>query len=348
MAPNLRMTLFALQARLGRWPLWKKILAENALFQKEAAKIIFNGSLGAERHVLFSYSYAALDLFREAKRRGWQTVLGQIDPGWGEQRLVDKLRARFPEWAGRPEMTPPSYYWTEWREECDLADRIAVNSEWSKSLLVKEGIAVEKIEVVPLAYKPAGGRSDELRVKSSDVARSYPDEFSKERPMRVLFLGQAIVRKGIHDLADAARLLGDGPCHFDVVGRHPALPTGIPSSMTFHGQVPRNQAREWFERADVFVLPTHSDGFALTQLEAMAHGLPVIATPCCGEVVQDGINGVVVPAGDAAVLAEAIRGLAREPQRLAAMSRAALETVGDFGIDRVGDGLLGGVRASAQ
>jgi glycosyltransferase involved in cell wall biosynthesis len=80
----------------------------------------------------------------------------------------------------------------------------------------------------------------------------------------------------------------------------------------------------------------------------MAHGLPVIATPCCGEVVQDGINGVVVPAGDAAVLAEAIRGLAREPQRLAAMSRAALETVGDFGIDRVGDGLLGGVRASAQ
>ena len=166
--------------------------------------------------------------------------------------------------------------------------------------------------------------------------------------MRVLFLGQAIVRKGIHDLADAARLLGDGPCHFDVVGRHPALPTGIPSSMTFHGQVPRNQATEWFERADVFVLPTHSDGFALTQLEAMAHGLPVIATPCCGEVVQDGINGVVVPAGDAAVLAEAIRGLAREPQRLAAMSRAALETVGDFGIVRVGDGLLGGVRASAQ
>ena len=367
MAPNLRMTLFALQARLGRWPLWKKIVAENALFQKEAAKIIFNGSLGAERHVLFSYSYAALDLFREAKRRGWQTVLGQIDPGWGEQRLVDKLRARFPEWAGRPEMTPPSHYWTEWREECDLADRIVVNSEWSKSLLVKEGIAVEKIEVVPLAFDESvergagsrewrekrGGRQtdikgEELRVKSSDVARSYPDEFSKERPMRVLFLGQAIVRKGIHDLADAARLLGEGPCHFDVVGRHPALPTGIPSSMTFHGQVPRNQATEWFERADVFVLPTHSDGFALTQLEAIAHGLPVIATPCCGEVVQDGINGVVVPAGDAAVLAEAIRGLAREPQRLAAMSRAALETVGDFGIDRVGDGLLGGVRASAQ
>ena len=58
-APNLRMLIFALQARVGRWPLWKKILAENAVFQKEAAKIIFGSALGAERHVLFSYSYAA-------------------------------------------------------------------------------------------------------------------------------------------------------------------------------------------------------------------------------------------------------------------------------------------------
>lgn len=166
--------------------------------------------------------------------------------------------------------------------------------------------------------------------------------------MLVLFLGQAYVRKGIQDLVEAARLLGEGPWHFDVVGRYEALPSDIPSNMTFHGQVLRNQARDWFERADLFVLPTHSDGFALTQLEAMAHGLPVIATPCCGEVVRDGVNGVVVPAGDAAVLAKTIRGLASQPQRLAVMSRAAPETVGDFGIDRVGDGLLGRVESSAQ
>lgn len=349
MAPNLRMLLFAVQVRSGRWPLWKKNLEENALFQREAAKIIFGGALGAERHVLFSYSYAARDLFREAKRRGWRTVLGQIDPGPGEQRLVDKLRARHPQWVDSPEKTvPPPHYWEEWREECDLADRIVVNSEWSKSLVSAEGIAAEKIEVVPLAYEPAGGRSEELRVKSSDVARHYPGGFTRERSMRVLFLGQAYVRKGIQDLVEAARLLGEGPWHFDVVGRYEALSSGLPPNMTFHGQVPRNQAKDWFERADLFVLPTHSDGFALTQLEAMAHGLPVIATPCCGEVVRDGVNGVVVPAGDVSVLAETIRGLASEPQRLAVMSRAALKTVGDFGINRVGDGLLGRIESSAQ
>lgn len=199
-------------------------------------------------------------------------------------------------------------------------------------------------------------RSEELRVtsgkvrkwKSGNVEKQYPEKFTTERPIRVLFLGQANVRKGIQDLAEAARLLGDGPWRFDVVGRYEAVPPAVPSNMTFHGQVPRNQARDWFERADVFVLPTHSDGFALTQLEAMAHGLPVIATPCCGEVVRDGTNGLVVPAGDAAVLAEVIRSLVREPQRLGAMSRGALETVGEFGIERVADGLLAGVHVSEQ
>ena len=395
-APNARMILFALRTRLFRWPVWKKILAENRLFQRQAAKFLFGGSFEGQSYTLFAYSYAARELFREAKRRGWVTVLGQIDPGEGERRIVEDLRRANPLWAGDPAASPPPSYWEEWREECDLADRIVVNSEWSKSLLIKEGIAAEKIEVVPLAYEPAGGRSDQrtkgqpevgdrrsetanrlhgnqlikdegtkeeevrserLRVAASgkvrkwecgNVEREYPEKFTTERPLRVLFLGQAIVRKGIQDLAEAARLLGDGPWHFEVVGRHPALPEGIPPSMTFHGQVPRNQAGDWFGRADVFVLPTHSDGFALTQLEAMAYGLPVIATPCCGEVVRDGVNGMIVPAGDAEVLAGAVRSLAREPQRLAAMSRAAFETAHEFGIDRVGDELLGSVRTSAQ
>ena len=418
-APNLRMLFFALQARIGRWPLWQKILAENAVFQKEAAKIIFGGALGAERRVLFSYSYAARDLFREAKRRGWTTVLGQIDPGPGEQRLVDGLRARYPDWTKSEGRVPPAHYWTEWREECELADRIVVNSEWSKSLLIEEGIKAEKIEVVPLAYerqsmeREAGsgelreqrsevggqpersvdsvrrsrgqisevrgqktgvsvGEETEVKGEESRVAsggmeerrdektkrqkdqrpetgeREYPESFTKERPMRVLFLGQANVRKGIHDLVEAARLLGDGPWRFDVVGRYEAIPVGIPESVVFHGQVPRSEAKTWYEEADAFVLPTHSDGFALTQIEAMAHGLPVLTTPCCGEVVRDGVNGLIFPSGDPEALAGAVRHLVQEPQRLAAMSRQARETVEEFGIERVARGLLEGDSASAQ
>jgi len=83
-------------------------------------------------------------------------------------------------------------------------------------------------------------------------------------------------------LIEAARLLTHEDVRFDIVG-----PIGIsrdavasaPSNMRFHGRVSRDQAADWYRQSDVFVLPTISDGFALTQLEAMAHGLPVIATP---------------------------------------------------------------------
>ena len=359
-APNARMLAFGVAAKLLKRPASEKILAENSLFQREAGRILAGWRLGDGNYTLFSYSYAARELFREAKKRGWRTVLGQIDPGPGEQKIVDELRAKHPEWAGHPGAVPPPYYWEQWREECELADRIVVNSGWSKSLLVKEGIAAEKIDVVPLAYEESvekgacskeigdqksetTGRSDRWRVASGETysAKLYPVNFSRERPMRVLFLGQANVRKGIQDLVAAARELGEGPWHFDVVGRHPALPAGIPSSVVFHGQVPRRDARAWYEKADVFLLPTHSDGFALTQLEAMAHGLPVVATPCCGAVVKNGVNGLIVPPGDPDALAEAIRGLSEDPRRLASMSAAARETVGDFGVDRVGHALTG-------
>jgi len=52
---------------------------------------------------------------------------------------------------------------------------------------------------------------------------------------------------------------------------------------------------DWYRSADVFVLPTLSDGFAITQIEAMSHGLPVIATPNCASVVENGVDGLWCP-----------------------------------------------------
>ena len=52
------------------------------------------------------------------------------------------------------------------------------------------------------------------------------------------------------------------------------------------GPIARGEVAKWYREADVFMFPTHSDGFGLTQLEAQAWKLPVIASPFCGEVVQ--------------------------------------------------------------
>jgi glycosyltransferase involved in cell wall biosynthesis len=168
-------------------------------------------------------------------------------------------------------------------------------------------------------------------------------QFSASSPLKVLFLGQVILRKGVQYLVEAAKLLRDERVHFDVVG-----PVGIsvdamksaPPNVTFHGRVNRDEAADWYERADVFVLPTISDGFALTQIEAMTHGLPVIATPNCGEVVTDGADGFIVPARDAGALAKAIRRYIAEPELLGRHGVAALNKSKQFTLDKLAGRLI--------
>ena len=289
----------------------------------------------AEREVLFSYSYTAQEPFRLAKDRGWRTVLGQIDPGPAEERIVAVLTARWPQYARSPGVPAgPVDYWSNWREECSLADIIVVNSDWSREALLDERIPGEKIVVLPLAYEPGAGRSEQRA-----TARPPISGFSRERPLRVLFLGQAIVRKGIHDLVNAARLLQGEPICFDVVGAHGAVPDDLPGNVTFHGPVARSKVAQWYRQADVFVLPTHSDGFALTQLEAMSYGVPVVATPHCGAVVQHGRNGWIVRPGNPEQLAGALCEAINSPARLAAMSREAVRRTADFSLEALCDGL---------
>jgi glycosyltransferase involved in cell wall biosynthesis len=102
----------------------------------------------------------------------------------------------------------------------------------------------------------------------------------------------------------------------------------------FTGHVAQAEVARRMAEADVLVFPTLSDGFGLVQLEAMAQGLPVIATSACGEVVRDGVDGFVVPSGESAPLVARLQRLRREPDLYAAMSRAALIRATEFSPDR--------------
>jgi glycosyltransferase involved in cell wall biosynthesis len=106
-----------------------------------------------------------------------------------------------------------------------------------------------------------------------------------------------------------------------------------PGNVTFVGAVPRDRVSALYRAADVVVLPTLLDGFGITQVAAMAHGCPVIATPNCGRVVTDGADGHVVPPRDAAALAGALQTLAQDRDRLVAMSRTARETAQQYALD---------------
>jgi glycosyltransferase involved in cell wall biosynthesis len=120
-------------------------------------------------------------------------------------------------------------------------------------------------------------------------------------------------------LWEAARMLRDEPVEFWMVGpveiaNASAIAEG--ARVKCFGPVNRTQTSEFFKKADVFILPTLSDGFAITQLEAQAHGLPVITSKNCGNVVEDGVNGMILEEPTATRIASALRNCVANPDRL--------------------------------
>ena len=331
---NSSLVLFEMLAGARDLAVWPKILARNRWFQRKVVSFLrshlrkgawlprsFTLSTLNSQLVLCSYSYTALEPFRYAKAHGWKTLLVQIDPGPEEERIVAEEAARVPELAGGWHPAPPEY-WAFWREECKLADRIVVNSEWSREGLVRGGVPAEKISIIPLAYEEPGlGRLAEPRLQ-----RSYPDHFTAERPLRVLFLGLINLRKGVARLLEAARILRDEPVEFWMVG-----PVEIANASTitdtgrvkWFGPVTRNQAARFYGNADLFILPTLSDGFAITQLEAQAHGLPIIVSKTCGKVVENGLNGIILDEPSATCIAAAVRDCIANPDRLERLAFAS-------------------------
>lgn len=280
------------------------------------------GRLDPERDAFFSYDTGALEPLLALGLRGIPTLLSQIDPARVEEQLVAAERARWPGWEKDPGEIPEAYFERlsrEWR----AASRVVVNSEWSRDALIAQGVDPSKLRVVPLAYE------------STEVGPARP---VRDGPLRLLFLGLVCLRKGIQYLIEAARLLGDRRLEFTVAG--PLLVSDVaraeaPSNVRFLGRVQRSETPRVYAAADLFLFPTLSDGFGITQLEAMAHGLPVIATPCCGRVVTPGKDGLIVPSGDASALAGAIASLDDDRGSLAAMSVEARAKVAAFSLDRL-------------
>jgi len=100
------------------------------------------------------------------------------------------------------------------------------------------------------------------------------------------------------------------------------------------GSVSRADTAQFYRGADVFLFPTFSDGFGLTQLEAQAWRLPIIATKFCGDVVKEGITGWLLTELTPSSIAAVIRRCLAEPTRLQEFS---VNTVREqFGLEVVG------------
>jgi glycosyltransferase involved in cell wall biosynthesis len=270
-------------------------------------------ALSPKSDAFYGFFSVSLETLQRLRDQDIFTVVDQGDPARVEQRLVAQERQRWPNWEASPGRIPEAYF-ERCSEEWATASVVLVYSRWTKEAIVEQGVPAEKVIVVPLAYDVP---------PSADVP---PAPKAIDRPLTVLYLGTVMLRKGIQYFLEAARLLKDRKIRFVVAGSLQISQQAVssaPSNVTFIGRVIRTQADEVYRQADVFVLPTISDSFALTQVEAMAQGLPVIATTRCGEVVTDGVDGRIVPPGDADAIAKAIGALDDDRKLLAEMSANA-------------------------
>jgi glycosyltransferase involved in cell wall biosynthesis len=159
-----------------------------------------------------------------------------------------------------------------------------------------------------------------------------------DAPPTLFFLGDVIRTKGIYDLARAfARIAGRFPrLQLVYAGagdleevRRLAARLELADRIQCIGWLEAPRKRAELAGATVFVLPSHLEGMPMSLLEAMAWGLPAIATSVGGvpEVIDHNVNGLLVPAGDIDALAAAIARLMSEPGLRVRLGRAARETI---------------------
>jgi glycosyltransferase involved in cell wall biosynthesis len=159
----------------------------------------------------------------------------------------------------------------------------------------------------------------------------YPE--STESEVRLLFVGRLVKQKGLDVLMRALGklplnlnwrlvLAGDGPEWTAIAGDAARL--GLSRRVEYRGWLGKEMLATVYSEADLFVLPSRDEGMPNALLEAMAAGLPVVATQVAGtsEAVVNGQTGLMVPPGDADALAGALQALISDPARRQAMGRA--------------------------
>jgi glycosyltransferase involved in cell wall biosynthesis len=111
---------------------------------------------------------------------------------------------------------------------------------------------------------------------------------------------------------------------------------GLANRTTLHGWLPAGEVAQLCRKADIFVLPSHAEGQAMSLLEAMAHGLAIVTTPVGAhlEAVTDGLEALLVPPGDVEALASAlIRLVDNQDLRLRLGRAARMRYAAEFAIE---------------
>jgi glycosyltransferase involved in cell wall biosynthesis len=273
--------------------------------------------LSTGRYDMFhSWSGDCLLSLREARKRAIPSLL-EI-PTWHRDRGKVK---RAPAGASPEPQLPWRQRWKEdlllqrdrFLEEYDLADLILVLSEKAAETFRVQGFPEEK-----LFYLPRG----------VDVDRFTPG--ARPPHFRAVFSGALIERKGVHHLLEAWHRLDLKDAELWLVGSvHAEMKSYLEKFANKSVKVIgfAQKPEKYLRQSTIHVFPSQCEGSAKVTYEAAACGLPQVTTREAGDVVEDGVQGIIIPPADVDALAAAIQHLYDHPEIVERMSLAARERV---------------------
>jgi glycosyltransferase involved in cell wall biosynthesis len=202
---------------------------------------------------------------------------------------------------------------------------IVLGQRWADLIADNLAAARPKIVILPNATKSIAPRASATRANG---------------PVRISFLGAVGPRKGAPQLLEALSRLGPFPEWEATIAGDGDLPTyvrlaktlGIDGRVKFPGWLGPEAADRLLAETDIFVLPSLAENLPMSILEAFAHGVAVVSTPvgAIPEVIDDGRNGLLVPAGAVDPLEGALRRLIEDPALRRAFGDAAREDHAKF------------------
>ena len=283
---------------------------------------------------VYVFNSAGLEILQAAQQRSMMRFVEQtIAPSAVEYKLLSVECATWPGWEtyADPADLVEAYANRE-GQEWEMADRILCGSEFVVEGIREAGGCWQKCVVVPYGV---------------DCAPTTVREFRTKPHLNVLFAGQVGLRKGAPYFYQAARVLPAACFHFRMVGpsrlSEHATHT-ISERVALVGAVPRTAMAEQYRWADVLVLPSICEGSATVTYEALAAGVPVIATRNAGTVVRDGVDGFIVPARDPGAIARKLELLYSDSDRLRQLSQNARGRAAEYTIEKYAERLLSVLR----
>jgi glycosyltransferase involved in cell wall biosynthesis len=226
--------------------------------------------------------------------------------------------------------------WMPTLKYCNLADRIVVNSEFMRNnVVVLYRVNRDKVVVIPNGV--------DLKIFNRDN-----DRIQLEGDPSVLYIGHLSRLKGvdilIQAIAKARSELPNIKLHIVGTGNERcfallAKMKGIEKYVIFHGWAKQSIAARYYKSADICVFPSRLEGFGIVILEAMASGIPVIASdiPSFREIISDGIDGKLFKAEDTDALSKAVIALHQDTHLRKELSYNALEKATKYSWENIAD-----------